>query len=246
MSNKILVFGATSAIAVEAAKIWAQRGAEFFLVARSKEKLEIIASDLRTRGAKSTYLQVMDLSDKSRHIELFQNISSQLADFDTVLIAYGTLGDQKRAEEAFEETEKELNNNFLSVVSLLTRLANIFEKRGSGSLAVITSVAGDRGRKSNYVYGTAKGALSIFLSGLRNRLGKTGVVVLDIKPGFTDTPMTANIKKGPLFVSASIVGQGIVNAIDKKKEIVYLPWFWEIIMMIIRNIPEKIFKKLSL
>jgi decaprenylphospho-beta-D-erythro-pentofuranosid-2-ulose 2-reductase len=244
--KRILILGATSAIAMESAKIWASRGADLCLVARSEDKMSALSQDLETRGAKNVVSIQSDLSQIEAHAQLLRSISSQFGDFDTVLVAYGTLGSQKKCEESFEETLKELNTNFLSVVSILTPIANILETRGTGTIAVITSVAGDRGRKSNYVYGTAKGALSRFLQGLRNRFGKTGVHVVDIKPGFTDTPMTSDFPKGPLFVSPKVVGQGIVNAIDKKRNTAYIPWFWEGIMLIIKHIPEFIFKKMSL
>jgi len=141
---------------------------------------------------------------------------------------------------------QELQTNCLSVLSLLTRLANQLEQQGHGCLAVISSVAGDRGRQSNYIYGTAKGALTIFLQGLRNRLGKTGVQVLTIKPGFVDSPMTRDFNKGLLWVKPAKIAEGILKAIDKRKEVVYLPFFWRYIMLIIRLIPEKVFKRLSL
>jgi len=246
MSRKIVIFGATSAMAMESAKIWATRKSELCLIARSKEKLEVLKKDLITRGALKVSILTSDLSEIQKHQEILSKVYTDLPELDTVLIAYGTLSDQKKCQKSSEETLSELTINFLSVISLVTNLANHFEKRGQGDIAVITSVAGDRGRQSNYVYGTAKGGLSIFLQGLRNRFGKTKINIIDIRPGFTDTPMTADIQKGPLFVSAAVVGKGIVEAIDKKKEIVYLPWFWRFIMLIIRSIPESIFKKMSL
>jgi decaprenylphospho-beta-D-erythro-pentofuranosid-2-ulose 2-reductase len=145
-----------------------------------------------------------------------------------------------------EEILKEFTTNCTSVISLLTILADYFEQQRRGCIAVISSVAGDRGRQSNYVYGAAKGAVTVFLQGLRNRLHKSGVAVITIKPGTVDTPMTASLKKGLLFASASSVGQGIYAAMKNRKEIVYLPWYWRPIMFIVRSIPEPIFKKLSL
>jgi short-subunit dehydrogenase len=136
--------------------------------------------------------------------------------------------------------------NCISVISLLTHLANYFEKQRSGCVAVITSVAGDRGRQSNYVYGAAKGAVNIFLQGMRNRLSKVGVTVLTIKPGLVDTPMTAGLPKNFLFADPAVVGTRIFNAIMRGKEIVYVPWFWRWIMLIIRTIPESVFKRMKL
>jgi short-subunit dehydrogenase len=169
-----------------------------------------------------------------------------LGGLDTVLIAYGTLGDQKASAASVPETLEQLSTNFLSVVALGTLLANRLEAQRSGCLAVISSVAGERGRQSNYVYGTAKAGVSAFLQGLRNRLYPSGVQVLTIKPGFVDTPMTAGLKKGPLFASADAVARGIVRAVDRRKDVVYLPAFWAPIMALIRAIPEGIFKRMKL
>ncbi len=246
MNEKIVIFGGTSAIAMESAKIWAGQGANICLVARSSDKLSVVAADLKSRGAREVITITADLSDIASHPNLMRSIESQFNDFDTVLIAYGTLGDQKMCQQDFINAAQEINTNFTSAVSILTFISNYFEKRGAGSIGVITSVAGDRGRKSNYIYGTAKGALSIYLQGLRNRFGKTNISVTDIKPGFTDTPMTANFKKGPLFVGPGVVGKGIVSALAKKRDTAYLPCFWRYIMLIIKHIPEFIFKKMSL
>jgi decaprenylphospho-beta-D-erythro-pentofuranosid-2-ulose 2-reductase len=244
--SKIVICGATSAIAMETAKIYAARGSEFFLIARNGSKLATIADDLRVRGANKVETAIADLTDFSCHQKLIDQAASALPDFDIFLIAHGTLGDQSECERDFSLAEKELNSNFLSKASLLTIVANRFESAKKGTIAVITSVAGDRGRKSNYIYGTAKGATNIFLQGLRNRLYSSGVNVITIKPGFVDTPMTASIKKSPLFAQPQAIAQGIVRAIDRRKDVVYLPWFWLFIMLIIRHIPERIFKRLSL
>jgi decaprenylphospho-beta-D-erythro-pentofuranosid-2-ulose 2-reductase len=243
---KILIIGATSAIAQETAKCFARDGAELFLVARSSEKLNAVADDLRVRGAKSVETFLLDISDLDRHQEMFDAALAALGSLDMLLIAHGTLGDQRKCELSVEETLKELNTNALSVISLLTISANYFEQQRRGCIAVISSVAGDRGRQSNYVYGTAKGAVNTFLQGLRNRLYKAHVSVLTVEPGFVDTPMTAALKKGPLFARPSSVGKGIYQAMLKGKDVVYLPWFWRPIMLVVRSIPERIFKRLSL
>jgi short-subunit dehydrogenase len=156
------------------------------------------------------------------------------------------LGDQKACEQDFSLAEKEIRTNFLSCVSLLTLISNEMEKEKAGTIAVISSVAGDRGRQSNYIYGSAKGALNLFLQGLRNRMYPLGVRVLTIKPGFVDTPMTAAFKKNILFAKPDQIARGIVKAIDRKKDVVYLPFFWWGIMAIIKAIPEWIFKRLKL
>jgi short-subunit dehydrogenase len=243
---KIAIIGASSALAHEAAKLFARDGAELFLVGRTPEKLEVVASDLKVRGARCVETCLLDLSDLSRHQELLDQALATLGELDMLLIAHGTLGDQRKCELSVEETLKELHNNCISVISLLTLSANYFEQRRRGCIAVISSVAGDRGRKSNYVYGTAKAALTTFLQGLRNRLSSSGVTVVTVKPGFAATPMTAHMKSGLLTASAQAVGRGIYEAMMKKKDVVYLPWFWQPIMFIIRSIPESLFKRLSL
>jgi len=244
--KKILIIGATSAIAREVAKIYALQQCHIFLVGRNEEKLHIIADDLRSRCAQTVNILAVEITNIETHQQIIEQADHSMEGIDTVLIAYGSLPDQTACEADAGETLVELNTNFISVVALLTQLANDMEKRGRGTLAVISSVAGDRGRQSNYIYGAAKGGLSIFLQGLRNRLASKGVNVLTIKPGFVDTPMTAEFKKGLLWVSAETLAQGIVKAIDKKRDVVYLPWFWWGIMLIIKSIPERIFKKLKL
>jgi short-subunit dehydrogenase len=243
---KILMIGATSAIAHETAKCFARDGAEFFLVGRSSEKLEAVQNDLKVRGAKRAESYVLDLSQLDRHQEMVQLAIEALDGLDMVLIAHGTLGDQRLSQENVTKTLEEFTTNCTSVISLLTLLANYFEPRKCGCIAVISSVAGDRGRKANYLYGAAKGALTVFLQGLRNRLAKSGVAVVTIKPGFVDTPMTASMRKGLLFASPRKVGEGIYRAMLKGKEVVYLPWFWRPIMLVVKSIPEPVFKKLSI
>lgn len=243
---KIMIIGASSAIAHGAAKYFARDGAELFLVGRTESKLSGVADDLRARGAGRVELHVQDLGDLERHEELVTQALAALDGLDMVLIAHGTLGDQRKAELSVAETLQELNTNFTSIISLLTIIANYFERQRHGCIAVISSVAGDRGRGSNYVYGTAKAGVSTFMQGLRNRLAKVGVNVVTIKPGFVDTPMTAGKKKGPLFARPDAVGEGVYQAMLKGKDVVYLPWFWRPIMLVVRSIPEGIFKKLSL
>jgi short-subunit dehydrogenase len=245
-ARRVLICGATSAIASAAARCFAAAHDRLFLVARDPDKLRAVADDLRVRGAAQVETFVADLNDIERHQALVDESARLLGGLDTVLIAHGTLPDQAACQASFDATRAELDTNFISVVSLLTRVANYCEQRGEGTIGVISSVAGDRGRQSNYVYGAAKGAVSIFLQGLRNRLHRRGVRVITIKPGFVDTPMTARFPKNPLFADAASVGQGVYRALCGGRDVVYLPWFWRPIMLIIRLVPERMFKRLNL
>ena len=242
----ILIIGATSAIAEATARHFARDGDRLFLVARNPERLSAVAADLKNRGASQVEALVLDANDTGQHAALVAQADAALGGLDMVLIAHGTLSDQNACETSYETTLAELHTNCLSVISLLTHIANLFEKQRNGTIAVISSVAGDRGRQSNYVYGTAKAAVTTFLQGLRGRLHRSGVNVITIKPGFVDTPMTAGFRKGLLWASPERVGKGIYRAIDRRKGTVYLPSFWIIIMTIIRVIPEGMFKRLKI
>lgn len=245
--RKILIFGGASAIAQETAKLFASDGDKLFLVDIAEDRLANIAEDLKLRGATTVDFLAADLADSKGHPDIIAKADTAMDGLDTVFIAHGTLPKQKDCESDVSKTLQELDVNFISAVSILTLVANRFESEKQGSIAVISSVAGDRGRGSNYVYGSAKGGLSIFLQGLRNRLSKSGVNVTTIKPGFVDTPMTDGFDKGGfLWASPAQIGKGIHKAISKGKSEAYLPKFWWMIMFIIRSIPEFIFKKLGL
>jgi len=246
MKNWIVV-GATSAIAEDVCRLWSARGYRLFLVGRSQQKLDAVAADYQVRGAEAVYTRMLDANDFIAHQECWDAAESAMGKVDGILLAHGTLPDQQRCEASFEYALQEINTNALSVISFCTIAANALQQQGFGHIAVISSVAGDRGRQSNYLYGSAKGMVSIFLQGLRNRLFKHGVSVTTIKPGFVDTPMTADFDKGgPLWASSETVAAGIVKAIDGKRNVAYLPWFWLGIMTVIKSIPEFIFKRLSL
>jgi len=246
MSKNILIIGATSAIARATARIYAQGRNHLFLVGRNETKLDRNEADLRVRGAASVHTEILDLNQYELHQPLIDKAFAALGRIDIVLIAHGTLPDQNECAANVEKTLSELNTNAISIISLLTHLANRMEQQRFGTIAVISSVAGDRGRQSNYIYGAAKGMVSVFMQGLRNRLFKSGVNVLTIKPGFVDTPMTRAFDKGLLWVKPEVIARGIIKAINRRKSEVYLPGFWWLIMLIIRSIPEPIFKRLSL
>lgn len=247
--NRVVIFGVTSAIAEQTARQLIQNGASIYCVGRNPDKLNRILADLKVRaGSDQTIAGTsVDLTDTHQHLAIIQQANEALGGLDAVLIAHGTLPDQKACEADVTLTLQEIETNALSVVSLLSLLANQFEAQGKGVIAAISSVAGDRGRQSNYVYGAAKGMVSLFMQGLRNRLASKGVSVVTIKPGFVDSPMTASFdKSGPLWSKPEIIAKGIVNAMQKGKGEVYLPWFWFMIMQFIKHIPEAIFKRLSL
>jgi len=245
MSN-ILVIGATSAIAEHCARIWAGRCDALYLAARNEERLKTIAADLKVRGAAQTDTYCIDLNETDSHGALLDAAEAAMGGIDTVLIAHGTLPGQKACEQRVDEALTEIKTNALSVISLLTLIANRFEAKQAGTIAVISSVAGDRGRGSNYVYGSAKAMVTAFTSGLRQRLHKSNVVVVTIKPGFVDTPMTAEFKKGLLWAKPDAVAAKIVKAIDAKKNEVYVPAFWWAVMAVIKVIPVVLFKRMNL
>lgn len=246
----ILVIGATSAIAEHCARLWAAQGAKLFLVGRNAERLAMIADDLRVRGqARGVQVAtfVMDATDTAGHAAMLDVALGYLGTLDAALIAHGTLPDQKACEASADMTLAQISGNGLSVIALAARLANVFEQQRGGCLAAIGSVAGDRGRQSNYTYGAAKALVDRFFEGLRNRLAPKGVSVLLIKPGFVDTPMTAAFDKGgPLWATADRVAREIVAAMGSGRQVLYTPWFWRWILLVIRHIPERIFVRLKL
>lgn len=247
--KNIVIFGATSAIAGACAREWASQGSQLFLIGRSHDKLQRLATGLiaHARPEQCIATATADLNDIDRHEALFAQAEAALGNIDVVFIAHGSLPDQKACERSVNLSLHALHTNCLSVVALLTLAANRLEAQGAGTIAVISSVAGERGRQSNYVYGSAKGMISIYLQGLRNRLAGKGVRVLTILPGFVDTPMTAHIgNKGILWAKPGAIACGIVRAIAAGRDVVYLPWFWRWIMLVIRSIPEALFKRLSL
>jgi short-subunit dehydrogenase len=245
--KRIIIFGATSAIATACARQWTAQGASLFLVGRDRDKLESVANDLAVRGAAATHRMQMDANDVSDHRKVVAAAVQALGGLDIALIAHGTLPDQSACEADSMMAMREFSTNGASVIALLLVLANHFERQGNGAIGVITSVAGDRGRPSNYVYGSAKAAVSVFCEGLRARLFKSGVSLTDIRPGFVATPMTQGLKlPGPLVAQPEVVAERIVQGIDRKKDVLYAPAFWWPIMMIIRNIPRSVFKRMKL
>lgn len=246
MKKRIIITGAGSAIAQAVARQFVTSETQFFLIDRNRELLESIAADLRVRGAARVETTVADLQEFAHHPTLLEQAERAIGATDLFFVAHGTLPQQQEVERSWPKTQEALAINQLSAMSLLTEMAQRMETRQSGTIAVIGSVAGDRGRRSNYIYGTAKGALAIFLQGLRHRLTPAGVQVLTIKPGFVDTPMTVDFKKGLLWVKPDVVAKDIVRAIKRNKKVIYTPRRWWWIMFIIRLIPESLFVKTKL
>ncbi len=244
--TRVLIVGATAAIAAATARLYAADGARLFLVARNAEHLASVADDLRARGATQAETFALDLNEIARHGEMLAAADAALGGLDAALIAYGTLSDQAACEASVDETLREWHTNATSTIALLTLLANDFERRRAGTIAVVTSVAGDRGRKTNYVYGAAKGALNVFVAGLRGRLAAADVRVVTVEPGFVDTPMTAHLPKNALYVSPDKVGADIHRAMQHGADVVYTPFFWRYIMLALKLVPERLFKRLSI
>lgn len=245
--KNILIIGATSAIASACARNWAKENANFFLVGRDQTRLKAVAGDLLTRGGNEVHTHTMDVNSLSDHSAMLDAAFSTMSRIDVALIVHGTLPDQQACEQDVNVAIQEFTTNGLSVIALLTNLANTMQAQGSGVIAVISSVAGDRGRPSNYLYGTAKAAVNTFCEGLRARLAKSGVHVLTIKPGFVDTPMTASLDLPRMLVaSPETVARRIVRGVDMRRNVLYVPAFWSLIMWIIRTIPEPVFKRLKL
>lgn len=244
--RRTLIIGATSAIAEATARLFAEAGDSLYLVARNATKLEAIAADLRVRGATAVHTELLDVLDYDRHSVVIDSAITALKGLDLALIAHGTLPDQKECEDSISLTREAFELNALSTISLLTHIANYFEEVRQGTIAVISSVAGDRGRQSNYIYGSAKGAVTIFLQGLRNRLYASGVRVLTIKPGFVDTPMTEAFTKGILWSTPDRIATDIYRVSRRGADVIYTPFFWRWIMAGIKLIPEWLFKRTRL
>ena len=244
--NGVLIVGATSCIAEHCARIWAARGERLFLVGRNSERLASISSDLAARGASGVASHCMDLNDLEAHAELIERAGRELGGIDIALVAHGVLPDQRACEADPSLIIESMRTNALSTVSLLAHIANQLESCGAGTIGVISSVAGDRGRASNYVYGAAKAMVTAYASGLRQRLHPSNVAVVTIKPGPIDTPMTKGMRKGLLWGRPPAAAAAIVGAIDARRHVAYVPAFWRCAMAAVRAVPERVFKTLGM
>ena len=242
--KNILIIGANSAIAKATARLYAQEHCRLYLLGRDSAALAEQRQDLLIRGASEVDIAPLDVTHFAVHEAVIDQAVGLLGQLDLVLICHGSLPDQELCQNDFDAALEAFNINALSVISLLTHLCRHMMTQNSGCIAVITSVAGDRGRQSNYVYGAAKGMVSRYLQGLRGRLFPHNIDVVDIRPGFVDTPMTEHLPKGPLWASPEQVAQAVVKGIAKRRTTVYAPAFWRLIMLIVRCIPEFLFKRL--
>ncbi len=244
--KKVIIYGATSAIAQGCAKLFAKENADLMFISRSKEKNEALATDYEVRYGKKPLTLTHDAINTDTLESLFNEAVERLGGLDVILIAHGILPNQERAETDIQYLNDISIINGNSTVYFSQLAANYMKERGEGTIAVISSVAGDRGRYSNYIYGATKGYISIFLQGLRNKMAHFGVNVLTVKPGFVDTPMTAHLQKNFLFATGEEVGADIYKAIKKGKGVIYSKKIWAMVMLIIRNVPGFIFNKMKM
>jgi len=243
---KILVVGASSEIAEHVARLYAHEQDELFLLGRELPKLERIALDLRVRGAKLVEYGALDISDISSHQRVIEQAARALGRLDLVLIAVGQLPDQDECQYSPSSLAQSINVNFTSVAAFLNSMCLYLHSNGGGKVATITSVAGDIGRKSNYIYGAAKGGLSIFIQGLQHTYASTPVIVQNLKPGMVDTKMTTHLPKSILFSNVDKVAQDIVNALRHNRRVTYVPHYWRLVVIFLRMIPRPIFEKLNI
>ena len=242
--GRVLVVGATSAIARAVAGEFASRGHDLVVAGRNGEELGAVASDLAIRHGVAVDARTFDALDFDSHEALMTDVAE--GGLAGVVVALGYMSDQEQGQSDFSVARRVVDTNYTACVSLLERAAAHLEPQGAGFLCAISSVAGDRGRQSNYLYGSAKSGLDAYLQGLRNRLHPSGVSVTTIKPGFVDTRMTYGLPGLFLVASPEVVAQGIYRAIRRRKSVVYLPRFWRFIMLIIRSIPGPVFNRMKL
>ena len=240
----VLLLGASSDMAVAIAKRFASSGYAIQLAARNISRLQPLQSDLSIRSNTHCTLHEFDAERPETHATFFESLTPKP---DITICVFGYLGNQQLAESDWKECERIIQVNYTGAVSILNVAANYYAGRKTGAIAGISSVAGERGRQSNYFYGSSKAGFTAYLSGLRNRLFHHGVQVTSIKPGFVYTKMTEELPMPKLLTATpEEVAATVYNAILKKKNVVYVKWFWRWIMLIIKSIPESIFRKLKM
>lgn len=222
--------------------LYANENSSFFLVARDRVKLKSVSNELISIGAKRVEISEFNALNPESIDKTIDRCLSVFPDIDGVLVAHGILPDQEECESNYDAIEEAFEVNLLSVLKITTKMANHFEKRGEGFIGAISSIAGERGRQKNYIYGSTKGALTTYLSGLRQRMHNKGVIVLTIIPGVIDTPMTSKFPDRFFYVKPQKIAKKIKKAIEKDREVIYCPNYWKYIMLLIKIIPERIFK----
>ena len=246
MVKKIVVLGALSDIAEATCRLYASDGAEMVITGRNSDRLAAVGDDLRLRGASKVLAEDVDLATADP-APLMAKWAEELGGVDLILLAYGMLGEQKLLEHDLKAAAALIDTNFRSAALWSLAAANYLESAGSGALIVIGSVAGDRGRQSNYLYGATKGGLGLLVQGLAHRLHGSGAKAILIKPGFVDTAMTAHIpNKGALWASPQKIATLIQKSAEGRKPIVYTPGYWRWIMTVIRSVPAAIFHRTKL
>jgi len=242
--KNVLILGATSDMAQAMARKYAAEGWSLTLAALEPELLGPIAADLRVRSEAKIQTLEFDATDFSNHRKFYESLETKP---DVVLCVFGYMGDQLEARTNLEEIRRTISINFVGAASILAVVAEDFEKRRQGAIVGISSVAGDRGRQSNYVYGSAKAGFTAYLSGLRNRLAKSGVHVMTVKPGFCRTKMTENLElPAALTASPEQVANAVFRGLEKRRNTIYVLWMWRWIMLVIRHVPEAVFKKMGM
>ncbi|MDZ8120347.1 SDR family oxidoreductase [Pontiella agarivorans] len=242
--KNVLILGATSDMAQAIAKKYAAEGWSLTLGALEVDLLEPIASDLKVRSGSEVLTFKFDAADFSSHRKIYDSLSVKP---DAVIACFGYMSDQENVRNDIEDIRRTIDINFTGMATMLSVIAEDFGQRGNGAIAAISSVAGDRGRQSNYIYGSAKAGLTAFLAGLRNRLSEKGVHVMTVKPGFARTKMTENLElPAALTASPEQIAEAVFHGLEKKKNVIYILWMWRWIMLIIRCIPEFVFKKMKM
>ncbi len=240
----VLILGAASDMAIALADVYAAKGYDVMLAARNCNRLSNLASDLKIKYNVNTVLAEFDALKFESHKEFFESLHPKP---DITICVFGYLGDQEKGMEDWKEAENIIHTNYTGAVSILNIVAAHYAKEGKGSIAGISSVAGERGRQSNYLYGSAKAGFTAYLSGLRNRMTQHNVHVLTVLPGFVYTSMTEHLKLHTLLTAhPEDVAKSVYKAIAKRKNVIYVKWFWRWIMLIIKLIPEFVFKKMKL
>ena len=240
----VLILGGNSDVGKSLSRDFSKLGSNIILTSRKKGQLDSFKSDLEIRHSIKCDLEFFDVLDFNSHESFYNNLKKKP---DIVISCIGYLDNQEKSENSFEESLKSIQTNFIGLVSILNIISNDFESRKSGIIVGVSSVAGDRGRGSNYIYGSSKSGFTSYLSGLRNRLFNSGVKVITVKPGFIKSKMTNHLDLPKILIATpNEISFDIIKSIKKKKNVVYTKWFWKWIMIIIESIPEFIFKKLKL